>query len=97
MANVMAIKIFFSGETFTTFCALKWSVLFVDITGMHLKSSLSVKDLSAELAFESILSRVIEEVCLETSRLYELLSTIRTLMGTDSGMDSHMSVESAFE
>ena len=89
----MSIEVFFSGKTLSTISALERSVFFVDISGVHLESGLSVEYFTAKLAFESILSGVVEEVRFETSGLYELFSTIRAFVRTDSGVDSHMPVE----
>lgn len=93
----MSIEVFFSGEALPTISAFERSVLFVHISSMHLKSGLSVEYFAAELAFESVLTGVVEEVCFETTSLYELLPTIRAFVWTDSRVDSHMSVECALQ
>jgi hypothetical protein len=97
MKNCMAIQVFLPSELLWTIRAFKWFLLFMNITSVHLKSCFPVEDFVTVVTLESIFPRVIEHMSLESSDLDELLLTVRTLMGSDSSVNSHVTIESSLQ
>lgn len=93
----MPIEVFFARESLLALETLERLHLLMHVACVHLETRLAIEHFVARVAREAVGARVIEHVRLETAGLDERFAAVWTLVRADTGVDSHVPIQRAFQ